>query len=246
MFATEIAAHDRDHIWVRGLDLNDLIGNITFTEMVFLLIGGRLPDDDERHLLDAITVSLVEHGLTPSAAVARMTASVAPEALQGAVAAGLLGAGGRVLGSMEACGRILTQIGVDVESGCDRQEAARLAVRQLLDDDQHVPGVGHAIHTDGDPRAKRLFEVAEQCGRRGAHVAGMEAMAAAAEQAVGKRLPINATGAIAALLLELGIPWPVHRGFALISRTPGLIAHIAEEAVRPITPTLRRLLHEQR
>jgi citrate synthase len=117
-FSTEISSHDLHHIWVRGHDLTrDLIGKLTFTEMVLLLVCGRLPDPAEHRLLDAILVSLVEHGLTPSAAVARVTYAVAPEALQGAVAAGLLGAGSAVLGSMEECGQVLARIADESSAG---------------------------------------------------------------------------------------------------------------------------------
>src|SRR5260370_34798172 len=103
--SSAIASHDLTHIWVRGLDLTaEVLGKYTFTEIIFLLVAGRIPDPDERRLVDAVLVSLVEHGLTPSVMGARMTYSTAPQSLQGAVAAGLLGVGKRVLGSMEECG----------------------------------------------------------------------------------------------------------------------------------------------
>ncbi len=248
---TEIASHDLHHIRVRGFDLtSELMGRVTFTDMVFLLIAERIPDDDERALLDAVLVSLVEHGLTPSAVVARVTAAVAPEALQGAVAAGLLGAGSLVLGSMEECGLLLERIETGArEAGGDADTAfashARTVVAEYRQQRRPVPGLGHAIHTEGDPRTARLLDLAAAHGRRGRYVAALECLAAEAEAAVGKRLPINATGAIAAVLLELGVPSDVHRGFALVSRAPGLVAHIAEERTRPITPELRRIFRAQ-
>jgi citrate synthase len=242
---TEIARHDLHHIWVRDYDLTaDLMGRVSFTDMIFLLIGGRLPSPDDRVLLDAVLNALVEHGLTPSAVASRLTYAIAPEAIQGAVAAGLLGAGSVLLGSMEECGMLLTRIAEEVAAGGDAPAAAAEIVSEYLSARRRIPGVGHSIHTDGDPRAARLFEIAAHCGRRGAHVDAMHTLARAAEQASGRTLPINATGAIAAILLEFGVPWQVHRGFALISRTVGLIAHIDEERHEPITPAIRALLRE--
>jgi citrate synthase len=242
---TKIASHDLHHIWVRGHDLTaDLMGHSTFTDVVFLLIGGRLPAADERAMLDAVLVALMEHGLTPSAAVSRMTYAIAPEALQGAVAAGLLGAGSLLLGSMEECGMLLTRIEDEAATGMDREESVERIVAEYRAARKHIPGIGHSIHTEGDPRATRLYALADQYGRRGAHLDALELLAAAAARASKRTLPINATGAISAILLELGVPWRLHRGFALISRTAGLIAHIGEEADAPITNTLRRLLRE--
>lgn len=241
--ATGIARHDLHHIWVRDYDLTaELMGSISFTEMIFLMIGGRLPAPEDRMLLDAVLNSLVEHGLTPSAVVSRLTYAIAPEAIQGAVAAGLLGAGSLLLGSMEECGMLLTRIDAAAADGDDAAATAEEIAREYRSDGRRIPGVGHSIHADGDPRAARLFEIAEVCGRRNRHVDAMYALARAAEQVSGRQLPINATGAIAAILLELGIPWRLHRGFALISRTVGLIAHIDEEAQAPITPAIRELL----
>lgn len=240
---TEISSHDLHHIWVRGYDLSaDLIGKMSFTDVAFLLIARRMPKAEEGRLLDAVLVSLMEHGLTLSAVATRTTYWVDPSSLQGAVAAGLLGAGSRILGSMEECGKLLTRIDSAVSSGSTSRDAADAIVAEYREAGHRLPGIGHAIHTDGDPRAGRLFEVAEECGYSGRHVAAVKDLAAAAEQATGRRLPINATGAIAAILLELDVPWQLHRGFALISRTAGLVAHVGEEIDAPVTPALRQVL----
>ena len=243
--STKIARHDLHHIWVRDHDLTaDLVGTVPFADMVFLLIGQRLPDERERALVDAVLVTLVEHGLTPSAVVARMTYAVAPESLQGAVAAGLLGAGSVVLGSMEECGMLLTRIDDGINVGRERSEVIDEIVAEYRASGKRIPGVGHVIHTEGDPRAARLFEVAETCGHHGRHVDALVALTESAERASRRPLPINATGAVSAVLLELGIPWQLHRGFALISRTAGLVAHIGEEVEAPITPALRAVIRE--
>jgi citrate synthase len=245
LVSTGIARHDLHHIWVRDHDLTaDLMGRVSFTEMIFLLIGRRLPGPGDRVLLDAVLNALVEHGLTPSAVTSRLTYAVAPEAIQAAVAAGLLGAGSMLLGSMEECGMLLTRVAVEVAAGGSAQAATEQIAAEYRLAGRRIPGVGHSIHTEGDPRATRLFEIAADCGRCGGHVDAMYALGAAAEQASGRPLPINATGAIAAILLELGVPWQLHRGFALISRTAGLIAHIDEEREAPITPAIRAMLRE--
>jgi citrate synthase len=240
--STQIASHDLHHIWLRGIDLTaDIMGKLSFSEVVFLLIQGRIPEPHERRLLDAILVSLVEHGLTPSAMVARVNYSIAPESIQGAIASGLIGVGSQVLGSMEECGRLLDRIDAAVAGGKTRPEAAREIADEYRRERRRLPGIGHQIHTEGDPRAGRLLAIAEECGLRGRHVAALEEVVRAAEASSKRRLPLNVTGAVAAVLLELGVPWQLHRGFALISRTAGLVAHIGEEMQRPITPTIRQL-----
>jgi citrate synthase len=242
-FQTRIASADLTHIRVRNYDLtSELMGVRSFGAVVFLLIGGRLPEAAEQPLVEAILSSLVEHGLTPSAAVTRVTYSVAPESLQGAVAAGLLGAGSRVLGSMEECGRLLTRLEEGVAAGKSSDEEIERIVDEYRGQRRPIPGLGHVVHTEGDPRAGRLFQIAEASGRSGRHVERIQQLAVRAGERVGKRLPVNVTGAIAAVLLELGVPWELHRGFALVSRTAGLIAHVDEERRDPIAPQLRRLL----
>ena len=175
---TDIASHDLHHIWVRGLDLTaEVMGQVSFGEMVFLLVAGRRPDAEELHLVDAMLVALVEHGLTPSAMVARVTYSVAPESLQGAVAAGLLGAGSVVLGSMEECGRLLTRASEEVAAGRTGTESLTRIIGEHRAAGLRLPGIGHAIHTEGDPRAARLYALAEEYGRRSEHLDALEELA---------------------------------------------------------------------
>jgi citrate synthase len=243
---TEIAASDLHHIWIRGHDLTaDIMGERSFAEVVFLLMAGRFPAANELRLVDTILVSLMEHGLTPSALVARITYSVSPESLQGAVAAGLIGAGSTVLGSMEECGRLLTRINDEVALGSTTEESAARIAEEYREQRLKIPGVGHVIHTEGDPRAARLLDVAAECDLSGAHVAALRTLVASVEELAGRQLPLNVTGAVAAVLLELGVPWHLHRGFALISRAAGLVAHIGEERETPITPALRKLARGQ-
>lgn len=241
VIGTKIASTDRHNIWIRGQNLTEeIMGHRSFADVVFLLVGHRYPDSGERRLIDAVLVSLMEHGLTPSAIVSRLTYSVSPESFQGAVAAGLLGAGSQVLGSMEECGRLLTRIVAEVQSGASLEDSARGVVAEYRQDHKKIPGVGHVVHTDGDPRAGRLLAIAVDCGKSSSYVEAVQVLARTAEESSGRRLPLNVTGAIAAVLLELGIPWQLHRGLALVSRSVGLIAHLDEERTDPIAPTLRQ------
>lgn len=239
---TSLATHDLHNVWIRGHDLTaDVMGERTFTDVIFLMLTDRFPDDSERRLLDAVLVSLVEHGLTPSALVARLTYSVSPDSIQGAVAAGLLGAGSIVLGAMEECGALLQRIDDEVAAGSSISVAAEGIAREYRSRKAKLPGVGHVIHTEGDPRAAKLLELAVETGHAGRHVEAVLALVGSAEGLSGRKLPLNVTGAVAAVLSELGVPWQLHRGFALVSRSAGLVAHIGEEIEAPIGPALRKL-----
>ena len=242
---TAIATADETHIVVRGHDLTEkLMGRVTFTEMVYLVITGRMPTPTETRVLNAVLVTLVDHGLTANALAARMTYAVAPEALQAAVAAGLLGAGSKLLGSMEEAGSLLARFDEEVAAGEDATLAIERVVAEYQKTGRRLPGIGHTVHRGGDPRAARLFEVAAEAGVEGRHIARMKQFEETANRVLGKRLPLNATGAIAACLMEIGVPWQIHRGFALISRTAGLVAHIDEERSAPVMPAVRTILHE--
>lgn len=235
--STHIATADATDVTVRGRSLTrDLIGELGFTEMLFLHIVGREPTPAQAAVVDACLVALMEHGLTPSAITARMTWSSAPEALQGAVAAGLLGVGGVFAGSMEGCGRLLQRL---VAAGDLERAAARIA-QEHHGAGTRIPGFGHPLHEPDDPRAACLLEVAEEQGVAGGHVGALHALSAAVDATWGRHLTINATGAIAACLADCGVPIDILRGFALISRCAGLVGHIREEQTDPATRTLWR------
>jgi citrate synthase len=178
-------------------------------------------------LLDAVLVSLADHGLTPSALSARLTYTGAPEAIQASIAAGLLGAGSVFLGPTGDTAEFLAAA---VASGTSARDAvaARIAAKQ------RVPGLGHPVHKVEDPRTPRLYELAEQHGVLGPHLQLLRDVAAAHAEATGKRLPINGAGTGGAALVDIGIPPTSVRGVVLIARTAGLVAHLAEEAANPI------------
>jgi citrate synthase len=224
MTTTKIATSTPEDIFVRGKSLTkDLIGKVTFTEMTFFQITGAMPTRAQTAVVDACLVALMEHGLTPSVIATRLVASSAPEAMQGAVAAGLLGVGSVFVGTVEGCAALLARIvaGEDVAGIVAEHRGKR------------VPGFGHPLHKPDDPRPAAIFAVADAHGVSGAHVAALRALGAAIDASSGKHLTINATGAVAAALADCGIPSSIMRGFALLSRCAGLVGHIHEEQRDP-------------
>lgn len=232
---SDMAWSNRERIVVRGHDLaTELMGTVSFGDMAFLEITGRLPDAGESLVFNAMLVALVEHGMTPSALVARLTLLGAPDALQAAVAAGLCGLGPTFVGSIENAARLLQR--TDLPK--DAQEAAALIVQEHRRERRHLPGLGHPTHTEGDPRTVRLFALGRQTGVAGSGVELMEAIARAAEEAFDRRLPINATGAIAALATDMGLSWRVTRGLGVMARAVGLVGHLLEEMNTPMARAL--------
>ena len=226
---SRVSSIDEGRIQLRGHDLvSEVMGRLSFTEAIHLVILGTLPTPPSSRVLDAVLTALIDHGVTSSTLAARMTYGAAPEAFQGAVAAGVLNSGGRVLGSMEGCGRLLSEWSDEAQGrGADAAAASLVAAERAAG--RRLPGMGHALHEDGDLRATRLFEVAADEGHAGVHIQLLRAVETEVERASGRRLPINVTGAVAAVLLDLGFRWQILRGFGILSRIPGLIAHLDEE-----------------
>jgi citrate synthase len=224
-----------DRIVVRGHDLpNELIGKASLGDVAFLELQGRLPTKRESIVFNAITVTLVEHGMTPSAIAARLTYFGAPESLQGAVAAGLLGIGDRFGGSAEDAARMLQDALRGAGPEADLRALAGGIVREHKEKKQPIAGLGHPVHKPIDPRTPRLFEVAAENGLSGRYVALMQLVGEEATRVYGRDLPVNATGAIGAIASELDIPWRVCRGLAVMARAIGLVAHIQEEMEEPL------------
>ena len=223
-----------DRIVVRGHDLVDLIGRTSLGDFAFLELKGRLPTKQESVVFNAVAVTLVEHGMTPSAIAARLTYFGAPESLQAAVAAGLLGMGSRFGGSIEEAARTLQEALASEGQDADLLELARGVVATYQKTKQPIAGLGHPIHKPIDPRTPRLFQIAEENGLKGRHIELMQLISEEAGRAYRRELPVNATGAIGAILGELDIPWQVGRGIAVMARAIGLVAHIQEEAGEPL------------
>ncbi len=233
--STAISASNASTILVRGRDLaRELIGQISFTEHFWLLLTGTMPSAAQRRILDATLVAIAEHGLVPSVQVSRMTLAAAPEALQGAVAAGILGCGSVVLGSSEAAGQFLSAIATRVAAGAAPEQAATSVIREYRAARRAIPGYGHPLHKGSDPRADRLFAVAAEAGSAGMHVDIAREVERLLPDLVGKPLKLNVSGAIPAVLLDAGYPLGALKGVPILARTAGLIAHLLEEQLRPI------------
>lgn len=237
-----------DQITVRGLDLpSEILGEMNLGDLAFLLTAHRKPSPEESKVFNAIVITLVEHGITPSAMVARLTYMGAPESLQAAVAAGLNGLGTVFVGSMEGAARLLYEAlpAERLGTGADLEAIATKVVADHAARGQILPGLGHPLHKPVDPRTPRLFEIAAQNGLSGEYVALMQCLQREAEAARGKALPINATGAIGAICCEFGFPWQIVRGFGVMARSIGLVGHILEERSDPIAFELWQRTEEE-
>ena len=223
---THIATSDASSVTIRGESLvNDLIGKRTFSEMVFFLMTGRHATAAQTRVLDACLVTLMEHGFTPSALVTRIVADAVPDQVQVAMAAGLLTIGEVFVGTMEGCAKLLA-CGID---SADKDAFCAQTAREYIAARKPLPGFGHPFHKPDDPRTARLFQVARDAGVEGRYIVLLEQLGRAVDREAGKHLTINATGAIGALLLEIGIPADIMRAVAVISRCGGLAGHIIEE-----------------
>jgi citrate synthase len=199
-----------------------------------LQIVGRMPTQQESNVFNAIAVTLVEHGITPSALVARLTYAGAPESLQAAVAAGLCGLGSVFVGSTEGTAKMLYEALPPGTKGADLERIAIDTVAAFRARGQIIPGLGHPLHKPVDPRAPRLFQIAKDNGFSGDYIRLEQLICAEAERVAGKSLPVNATGAIGAISCELGLPWKIVRGIGVLARAIGLVGHILEESKNPM------------
>jgi citrate synthase len=232
---SDIAWSTPDQISVFGYDLpRDLIGRVNLGDMGYLEITGRLPKPRESRMFNALLVTLVEHGITPSALATRMTYAGAPEATQAAIAAGLLGLGSVFVGTIEGAARMLLEALPDPARESSLPRLAERIVATYRQARRALPGIGHPIHKPVDPRVPRLFALARANGFSGPYIRLLQMIARRAEKEYGRALPINATGAIGAICCEMGLPWEICRGLGVMARAVGLIGHILEENRRPM------------
>lgn len=232
---TDMGWSTTDRITVRGRDLNaEILGKLNLGDMAFLELTGRVPSEPELAVFNAVAVTLVEHGITPSALATRMTILGAPEAMQAAVGAGLCGLGSVLVGSTQGAAKMLLAALPTRDAPGDLDAIAQQIVADYRQRKISIPGIGHPIHKPIDPRTPRLFEIAKQNGFHGRYVALMTRIAATAEKASGRSLPINATGAIASLSCELGLTPQMCQGIAVFARAIGLVGHIVEETKSPM------------
>jgi citrate synthase len=239
---TELCYGNETSVFMRDHDLaNEIMGHMSFTQTIYLMLFGRKPGDGESKVFDAVLVSLMEHGLTPQAISARLIALCSPDSIQGAIAAGILGVGSRFAGTMEGTVPYLKEI---IAAGDNGPGKARELVKGLRAAKKALPGFGHAQHKPEDPRAQRLLEIARESGVAGPHTAALLVLSQAVDETFGKHLPINVTGAIGAVLTDMGVNPAILRGFAVLSRAAGLLAHINEEQSRPAAAYISALAED--
>ncbi len=237
-YRTGLGASDLDHIWLLGHEIQDLLGTVTFGELAYWMVAKRRPTEGQRVLFEAVLVALADHGFTPTAIAARQTYLSAPDSIQGAVAAGLLGGGSRFLGVTENSANFLhdaldelDDVPTD-EAGWDAVAARIVANTKAAG--KFVPGLGHPVHKQGDPRTPALFALAREHDVFGPHLALFEAIGRAHPDVLGRTLPLNGAGVCGAVLADVDLPLGVTRGFALLARCAGLLGQLAEEMVDPI------------
>jgi citrate synthase len=227
-----------DSITLLGQDLaQELIGHVTFGELAFWLVAKRRPSAEQLTMFEAVLVALADHGFTPTAIAARLTYTSAPDSLQGALAAGLLGGGSRFLGVTEDSARFLSACLAEQprptdEAGWDA--LALTALERARAGHELVPGLGHPVHKVEDPRTPVLFDLARRTGTFGDHLELFSAIGRVHPQVLGRTLPLNGAGVCGAILADLDLPLSVMRGFALLARCAGLLGHLAEEQADPI------------
>lgn len=242
-YPTSIGRSDESSIQLLGFDLaRDLMGQVGFGELAFWMVAMRRPTESELRVFETVLVALADHGFTPSVISARLTLTGAPESVQGALAAGLLGGGSRFLGVTEDAGRFLgaalarhTSGGEGLPTTAEGWDAlARVATQAQRAAGQNVPGLGHNVHKTEDPRTPVLMRIAAEEGLFGPHLRLFEAIGRVHPDVVGRTLPLNGAGACGAALCDLGFPVEILRGFALLARAAGLLGHLAEEMRRPV------------
>ena len=223
-----------DRVEVRGRDLTgELMGRVSFTDYFHLLVTGREPTEEQRFFLDLLLVAIAEHGMMPTNVAARMTLAAAPDSLQGAVAAGILGCGPVILGTSELCAKLLKQGQARVLAGEERGAVARELAQAIRASGGRAPGFGHPVHRPLDPRAERILELADARGVSRAHVALAREFRDAVAEAWGRQLTMNVSMPIAAVTLDLGFPSSMAKAIPLLARTAGLLAHLVEEQASP-------------
>jgi citrate synthase len=231
---TRISQAYADRVEVRGRDLVELMGKLSFTEYFHLLLTGREPTDDQRFFMDLLLVAIAEHGMMPTNVAARMTLAADPGSLQGAVAAGILGCGPVILGTSEECARLLEAAQQKVTAGGKPDEVVADMAQTIHASGGRVPGFGHPVHHPVDPRAERVLELADARGVSGPHIRLARYFREAVAKAWEKPLTMNVAMPMAAVMLDLGFPLRTVKAVPIVARAAGLLAHLAEEQERPL------------
>jgi citrate synthase len=221
-------------ILIRGYPVDELMGRLSFADAVYLLLMGELPTQAIGRMLNAVLVSSLDHGVTPPSTLAARNVATSGAPLKDCVAAGVLAFGPHHGGDIESCMRFLDSGLSLVREGRSMQDAAKAIIDDCVKQGVVPPGFGHRFHAR-DPRAARLFQMALELELEGEHVRLLRAAERAIDEqqtAIGKALPVNVDGAIAAVCADLGFAYELGNAIFLISRLPGLIAHAHEERSR--------------
>ena len=226
-----IANSDKTNLWIRGYDVTSLMKRATFADVVFLLHQSRLPSPEERKLIDAILIAVADHGSgAPSCAAARLAASGNRESLSAAIAAGILAIGDEHGGAGADCMENITAgVNLTRRERITFEDAAARIFDEFRSNRKRLPGLGHRVHTERDPRTEILFSMARDSGLAGDGIAFMQALEAVAPKRLNKPLPINIDGALAAILYDLGFAAPLGKLIFIIGRVAGLTAEVMEE-----------------
>ncbi len=229
-WTTAITEIKPNHVAVRGYNIVELMGRVSYGQAVYLILRSELPTPQVGKLMDAMLVASIDHGATPPSALAARTVASTGAALSASVAAGIMSINTHHGGAIENCARSLAEVVAAHKAGNDWDDAAGEMLDALKSRGQRMAGFGHRYHT-ADPRTKRLFELAAEAGADGDYLQAARAVERCFA-AAGKPLPINVDGAIGAILAQLGFEFEVMNGLFMIARTPGLVAHVREEQSR--------------
>ena len=227
---------DTGRFRMRGKDvLSEIVGEKTFSETFYFIVTGRELSQEYLRAFDACLIILMDHGLTPTALVARMVHDSLPDDVQLPMIAGTMMVGNKFAGTMSGAGALYRE-GAAFDG--DSRHWARTVIQRFREQGKFIPGYGHPYYFPRDPRAQRMFDIAEACGLEGKFISLAMILGEEIEKARGKPLTLNVTGALGAVLCELDFPVGVMRSVAAIGRAAGLIAHIHEETQNPISPAI--------
>lgn len=229
---SSITKIEPNSISIRGYALADLMGKVSFAQMIYLLFKGELPSENVGKMIEAILVSSVDHGTTPPSALSAMTVASTGAPLNASVAAGILAISQFHGGAIEECMRILIKATeYKKANNTSDSDAAYQIIKEYRAVKKRLSGFGHRLHTN-DPRTKKLFQLAADLEIAGDFIDMAQTFEEVLEESLGKKLPINVDGAIAALLCEMKFDVIFANAFFMIARVPGLAAHIYEEKTR--------------
>jgi citrate synthase len=229
-WATAVGDVGEGTITVRGYPLEDLIRRLPYSAIVYLTIRGEIPTPAQTRVMDAVLGSIVEHAFySPTTVAARMIASTTPESVIPGVAGSLLTIGSVTVSPQHSAELMTSAIALQEREGLTAEQAAEATVDAIISDRRRMPGMGHPLHPEGDPRAIALKDVAVANGVWGPSASIFERMTEIFCAKTGRQLPINIDGMLACVMTELGFAPLEMPGVAAISFMPGLIAHAVEE-----------------